>query len=100
MVGSAIDKLAMRLWKPTSTQLSQNWHYAKGASLSPVYCVRQDPQVDVERLKKSLACSYSYQLNKSVLVGAAGMIFELFAAAMALAFPRPRREPPLILQPA
>jgi len=43
----------------------------RGASLSPVYWVRQDPKVDVERLKSSLARSYSYQLNKSVLVGAA-----------------------------
>jgi len=43
----------------------------RGASLTPVYWVRQDPRVDVERLKSSLARSYSYQLNKSVLVGAA-----------------------------
>jgi putative ABC transport system permease protein len=43
----------------------------RGASLAPVYWVRQDPLVDIERLKSSLARSYSYQLNKSVLIGAA-----------------------------
>ncbi|MBK7644693.1 MAG: FtsX-like permease family protein [Planctomycetes bacterium] len=43
----------------------------RGTSLAPVYWVRQNPQVDVENLKKSLAGSYSYQLNKSVLIGAA-----------------------------
>src|SRR5689334_19436013 len=43
----------------------------RGASLAPVYWVKQDPQVDIERLKSSLARSYSYQLNKSVLIGAA-----------------------------
>jgi putative ABC transport system permease protein len=43
----------------------------RGATVSPVYWVRQDPRIDVERLKASLARSYSYQLNKSVLVGAA-----------------------------
>ncbi len=43
----------------------------RGASLEPVFWVRQDPRVDVERLKSSLARSYSYELNKSVLVGAA-----------------------------
>lgn len=43
----------------------------RGASLDPVYWVRQDPKVDVERLKSSLAKSYSYELDKSVLVGAA-----------------------------
>ena len=51
--------------------------FAKGAELvsgkrlEPTYWVRQDPRVDIERLRTSLASSFSYELNKSVLVGAA-----------------------------
>jgi putative ABC transport system permease protein len=43
----------------------------RGASLDPVWWVRHDPAIDVERLKASLAQSFSYELNKSVIVGAA-----------------------------
>ncbi len=44
---------------------------ASGSHLEPTYWVRQDPAVDIERLRSSLASSFSYELNKSVLVGAA-----------------------------
>ena len=46
--------------------------YAKGSELvsgtrlEPTYWVRQDPRVDIERLRTSLASSFSYELNKSV----------------------------------
>jgi putative ABC transport system permease protein len=43
----------------------------QGARLDPVYWVRQDPNVDIERLRMSLGTAFSYDLNKSVLVGAA-----------------------------
>jgi putative ABC transport system permease protein len=43
----------------------------QGARVDPVYWVKQDPKVDIERLRTSLASSFSYELNKSVLVGAA-----------------------------
>ncbi|MBI5364624.1 MAG: ABC transporter permease [Planctomycetes bacterium] len=43
----------------------------KGARLDPVYWVKQDPKVDIEKLRASLGASFSYDLNKSVLVGAA-----------------------------
>ncbi|MBK7875197.1 MAG: ABC transporter permease [Planctomycetes bacterium] len=43
----------------------------KGARLDPVYWVKQDPKVDIEKLRTSLGASFSYDLNKSVLVGAA-----------------------------
>jgi putative ABC transport system permease protein len=43
----------------------------RGARVEPVYWVKQDPKVDIERLRTSLASSFSYELNKSVLVGAA-----------------------------
>jgi putative ABC transport system permease protein len=43
----------------------------QGARIDPVYWVKQDPKVDIERLRTSLASSFSYELNKSVLVGAA-----------------------------
>lgn len=42
-----------------------------GVSIEPSYWVRQDPRVDIERLRSSLAASFSYELNKSVLIGAA-----------------------------
>jgi putative ABC transport system permease protein len=42
-----------------------------GARVDSVYWVKQDPKVDIERLRSSLASSFSYELNKSVLVGAA-----------------------------
>ncbi len=42
-----------------------------GARIDPSFWVRQDPAVDIERLRSSLAASFSYELNKSVLVGAA-----------------------------
>jgi putative ABC transport system permease protein len=42
-----------------------------GARVEPTYWVRQDPAVDIERVRSSLASSFSYELNKSVLVGAA-----------------------------
>jgi putative ABC transport system permease protein len=44
---------------------------ASGQRVEPTYWVRQDPAVDIERLRASLASSFSYELNKSVLVGAA-----------------------------
>jgi putative ABC transport system permease protein len=44
---------------------------APGRHVEPTYWVRQDPRVDIERLRTSLASSFSYELNKSVLVGAA-----------------------------
>jgi putative ABC transport system permease protein len=43
----------------------------RGATIDEVFWVRQDPRIDVERLKSSLARSFSYELNKSVIVGAA-----------------------------
>lgn len=43
----------------------------RGARVDPVYWVRQDPNVDLERLRASLGASFSYELNKEVLVGAA-----------------------------
>ena len=43
----------------------------EGVSIQPSYWVRQDPRVDIERLRSSLAASFSYELNKSVLIGAA-----------------------------
>jgi len=43
----------------------------QGARLAPVFWVRQDPGVDLEKLRASLGASFSYELNKSVLVGAA-----------------------------
>ncbi len=43
----------------------------KGARVDPVYWVRQDPNVDLERLRSSLGASFSYELNKQVLVGSA-----------------------------
>ncbi len=43
----------------------------RGVRVDPVYWVRQDPSVDLERLRSSLGASFSYELNKSVLVGAA-----------------------------
>jgi putative ABC transport system permease protein len=43
----------------------------KGARLDPVWWVRQDPNVDVERLRASLGTAFSYDLNKNVIVGAA-----------------------------
>ena len=42
-----------------------------GVPIAPSYWVRQDPRVDIERLRASLAASFSYELNKSVLIGAA-----------------------------
>jgi len=42
-----------------------------GARVDPTYWVRQDPAIDIERLRSSLAASFSYELNKSVLIGAA-----------------------------
>ncbi|MBL8863040.1 MAG: FtsX-like permease family protein [Planctomycetes bacterium] len=42
-----------------------------GARVDPVYWVRQDPNVDLERLRASLGASFSYELNKAVLIGAA-----------------------------
>jgi putative ABC transport system permease protein len=43
----------------------------RGVRVDPVYWVRQDPNVDLERLRSSLGASFSYELNKQVLVGAA-----------------------------
>lgn len=43
----------------------------RGGRLDPVYWVKQDPRVDIEKLRASLGASFSYELNKSVLVGAA-----------------------------
>ncbi len=42
-----------------------------GTRVDPVYWVRQDPNVDLERLRSSLGASFSYELNKHVLVGSA-----------------------------
>jgi putative ABC transport system permease protein len=43
----------------------------RGARLDPVFWVKQDPKVDIEKLRASLGASFSYELNRSVLVGAA-----------------------------
>jgi putative ABC transport system permease protein len=43
----------------------------QGVRVDPVYWVRQDPNVDLERLRSSLGASFSYELNKQVLVGSA-----------------------------
>jgi len=43
----------------------------RGVRVDPVYWVRQDPNVDLERLRSSLGASFSYELNKQVIVGAA-----------------------------
>lgn len=42
-----------------------------GVHVEPVFWVRQDPAVDIERLRTSLGASFSYELNKSVVIGAA-----------------------------
>lgn len=42
-----------------------------GVHVEPVFWVEQDPAVDIERLQASLGASFSYELNQSVLVGAA-----------------------------
>ena len=42
-----------------------------GTHVEPVLWVRQDPAVDIERLRASLGTSFSYDLNKHVVVGAA-----------------------------
>ncbi|MFN0243273.1 MAG: ABC transporter permease [Planctomycetota bacterium] len=42
-----------------------------GVHVEPVFWIEQDPAVDIERLQASLGASFSYELNQSVLVGAA-----------------------------
>lgn len=43
----------------------------EGAPLDARWWVRHDPAVDLEQLRSSLARSFSYELNKNVLAGAA-----------------------------
>lgn len=43
----------------------------KGARQQEVYWVKQDPRIDIEKLRANLGASFSYELNKTVLVGAA-----------------------------
>lgn len=43
----------------------------EGAAFDGRWWVRHDPQVDLEELRTSLARSFSYELNKNVLAGAA-----------------------------
>lgn len=42
-----------------------------GARVDGAWWVRHDPSVDLEQLRQSLSASFSYELNKNVLAGAA-----------------------------
>lgn len=41
----------------------------RGTKLEPRFWATKDPGVDLERLRRSLAASYSYSLNKGIVVG-------------------------------
>lgn len=43
----------------------------RGTSIQPRYWAVKDPTVDIERLQRTLAASYSYSLNRGVVVGQA-----------------------------